>query len=222
MNSIIGFSELLKRKKNASLTVKQERYVNNVLMNGINLLDLIDDILDLSFIEAGKIKLKKEAMPVKITINEMIGLMDYRANEQKVILKTEFDPELETIEADIQRFKQILHNLLSNAVKFSKKEGGIVTIITKKEDNKALFSVVDKGIGIKDEDMVKLFNTFSQVDSGITRKFGGTGLGLVISKHLAKLHGGDIMVKSKFGEGSMFTLILPIQSKQNGHDKKNA
>lgn len=220
LNSIIGFSQLLKKKKNATLTVKQDRYVDNVLTNGINLLDLIDDILDLSLIEAGKIKLKKETMPVQKTINELINLVEYKANEQKVILKTEFDPELETVEADIQRFKQILHNLLNNAVKFNKKEGGIVTIITKKEENKALFSVVDRGIGIKDEDLVKLFNTFSQVDSGITRKFGGTGLGLVISKHMAKLHGGEITVKSKFGEGSMFTLILPIQSKQNGHDKK--
>jgi PAS domain S-box-containing protein len=213
LNSIIGFSELLKKKKNATLTVKQERYVDNVLTNGINLLDLIDDILDISLIEAGKIKLKKETMLVKKTINELINLVEYKAREQKVILKTEFDPELETVEADIQRFKQILHNFLSNAVKFSKKEGGIVTIITKKDEDKALFSIVDTGIGIKDEDMAKLFNTFSQVDSGSSRKYGGTGLGLVISKNLAQLHGGEITVKSKFGEGSTFTLILPIQPK---------
>ncbi|MCX9080955.1 MAG: PAS domain S-box protein [Candidatus Methanoperedens sp.] len=210
LNSIIGFSELLKKKKNASLTVKQERYVDNVLTNGINLLSLIDDILDLSFIEAGKIKINKETMPVQKTIHEIINLVEYKALEQKVILKAECDPELETVEADIQRIKQILLNLLNNAVKFSKKEGGIVTIITKKEDNKALFSIVDTGIGIKDEDLVKLFNTFSQVDSGSSRKYGGTGLGLVISKHLAQLHGGQIVVKSKLGEGSAFTLILPI------------
>ncbi len=211
LNSIIGFSQLLKKKKNATLTVKQEQYVDNVLTNGINLLALIDDILDLSFIEAGKIKLNKETISVKKTINEIINLMDYKANEQNITLKAEFDPEFETVEVDIQRFKQILQNLLNNAVKFSKKEGGIVTIIAKKEENNALFSVVDTGIGIKDEDMAKLFHTFSQVDSGSSRKYGGTGLGLVISKHLAQLHGGKITVKSKFAEGSMFTLILPIQ-----------
>lgn len=218
LNSIIGFSELLKKKKNADLTVKQERYIDNILTNGINLLALIDEILDLSLIESGKIKLKKETMPVNKTINEIIGLMLYKAQDQKVILKTEFDPELETIEVDIQRFKQILHNLLGNALKFSKKEGGSVTIITKIEDNNALFHIIDTGIGIKDEDMFKLFNTFSQIDSGSSRKYGGTGLGLVISNHFAQLHGGKITVKSKFGEGSTFTLIIPIQPKQNDLD----
>ena len=221
LNSIIGFSELLKKNKTATLTEKQEHYVDNVLINGRNLLALIDDILDLSYIEAGKIKLNKENMRVRDAINEVINLAGYKSHEKNIILKLEFDPALETIEADTQRFKQIFYNLLSNAVKFSKIEGGIVTVITKKEDNSAYFSVTDTGIGIKDEDFSRLFNTFEQMDSGSCRKFGGTGLGLAISKQLAQLHGGKITVKSKYGEGSTFTLILPIRSQQDDTKKKS-
>lgn len=220
LNSIIGFSELLKKKKTATLTEKQEKYVDNVLKNGINLLAIIDDILDLTYVETGRIKLKKETIQVQKTIVEVINLVENKVHEPKIIIKTEFDPALEIVEADLLRFKQILHNLLSNAVKFSKKEGGVVTIITKKEEDMARFSIVDTGIGIKDEDFARLFNTFSQIDSGSCRKYGGTGLGLSISKHLAQLHGGGIAVKSKFGEGSNFTLILPIRSKENVQNTK--
>ena len=112
------------------------------------------------------------------------------------------------------RFKQVLFNLLSNAVKFSKEEGGTLTVRTKKDGDMALFSVSDTGIGIKEEDMGTLFNKFQQIDSGTTRKYGGTGLGLAISKQLVELQGGKIMAESKFGQGSTFTFILPIEEKK--------
>jgi two-component system NtrC family sensor kinase len=104
--------------------------------------------------------------------------------------------------------------LLSNAIKFSKKEGGTVTITAKKEDDMAKISVSDTGIGIKEEDMGRLFNEFEQLDSGITRKYGGTGLGLAISKKLVELQGGKIIVESKYDEGTTFTFLLPLKAKK--------
>jgi signal transduction histidine kinase len=118
------------------------------------------------------------------------------------------------IETDRQRFKQILFNLLSNAVKFSKEEGGTVTITTKKEGDMAQISVSDTGIGIKEENLGKLFHKFEQLESGISQKYGGTGLGLAITKQLVELHGGKIQAESRYGEGSTFTFLLPIKSKK--------
>lgn len=122
-------------------------------------------------------------------------------------------PALEFIEADRLRLKQILFNLLNNAVKFSKKEGGTVIISTRKEGDMAKFSVTDTGIGIREGDMGRLFKEFEQLDMGISRNYGGTGLGLAISKNLVELHGGKIMVDSRYGEGSTFSFLIPISSK---------
>ncbi|MCZ7397176.1 MAG: ATP-binding protein [Candidatus Methanoperedens sp.] len=120
---------------------------------------------------------------------------------------------MKDIEADHQRFKQILFNLLSNAIKFSKPEGGTITVISKKEGYMARFSVSDTGIGIKKEDIGKLFKEFGQVDAEISKKYGGTGLGLAISKKLVELHGGTITVESRYGEGTTFTFTLPVSRK---------
>jgi len=133
--------------------------------------------------------------------------------DHNVILKTEFDPEIEFIEADKQRFKQVLFNLLSNAVKFSMEEGGTVTITAKKEGDMAKVSVSDTGIGIKEEIINKLFQKFEQLDPGISKKYGGTGLGLAITKQLVEMHGGKIWAESKFGEGSTFTFLIPLKAK---------
>ncbi|MBU3966482.1 MAG: PAS domain S-box protein [Euryarchaeota archaeon] len=209
LNSIIGFSDLL--KQTTCNEEKHARYVDNVLTSGRHLLDIINDILDLSKVEAGKIDLIIENMNVAKTINETAGLVREIASKRKVILKSEFEPGLEFIEADHMRFKQILFNLLSNAVKFSKPEGGVVTVAVKKEGDMAKFSVSDTGIGIREEDMDKLFQTFEQLDSGITKNYGGTGLGLAISKKLVELQGGSISVESRYGEGSTFTFYLPIK-----------
>ncbi|MCZ7397859.1 MAG: PAS domain-containing sensor histidine kinase, partial [Candidatus Methanoperedens sp.] len=213
LNSIIGFSELLKQKTAGDLNGKQEHYLDNVLTSGTFLLNLINDILDLSKVEAGKIELVIEKMSVPATINETLTLIKEKAAKHDVLLKTELDPALSFIEADKQRFKQVLFNLLSNAVKFSKEEGGIVTITTKKEGDMAKISVSDTGIGIKNEDIGKLFTEFEQVNVEISKKYGGTGLGLAISKKLVELHGGKIRVESEYGEGSKFTFTVPIGSK---------
>jgi len=213
LNSIIGFSELMRQKMPGELNEKQMHYMDNILKSSKFLLDLINDILDLSKVEAGKIELVIEKMSVPLVIDETLILIKEKAAKHNVLLIKELDPSLGSIEADQQRFKQVLFNLLSNAVKFSKPEGGTVKIKTKEDGDMAIFSVADTGIGIKEEDIGKLFRTFEQLDSGISRNYGGTGLGLAISKKLVELHNGEISAESRYGEGSTFTFSLPIRAK---------
>jgi len=210
LNSILGFSELLMEKLPGSLNEKQEHYLENVISSGKFLLNLINDILDISKVEAGKMELVIEKLAVPDVLNETINLIKEKAMDHHIILKNEFDPDLDFIEADKKRFKQILFNLLSNSIKFSKNEGGMITIRTEKDGHFAKFSVTDTGIGIKKENMGGLFQTFEQLDSGITKSYGGTGLGLSISKKLVELHGGKIYAQSEFGKGSTFTFTLPL------------
>ncbi|MDD5615550.1 MAG: ATP-binding protein [Candidatus Methanoperedens sp.] len=214
LNSIIGFSELM--EMNTSLDNAQKHYLENVITSGKFLLNLINDILDLSKVEAGKIELVIDKINVPSFIAEILILIKEKASKQNVILKKELDPALSYIEADQRRLKQILFNLLSNAVKFSKSGGGTVTITARKEGDTAKFSISDTGIGIRDGDMDKLFSAFEQLDSGITKKYGGTGLGLAITKKLVELHGGRITVDSRYDEGSTFTFTLPIEAEKNG------
>ncbi len=211
LNSITGFSEILMQKTIGELNEKQEHYIDNVLQSSKHLLALINDILDLSKVEAGKIELVIEKISVPETINDAVTLIKERAMKHNVTVKKDIDPQLE-IEADRQRFKQILFNLLSNAVKFSKPDEGTITIIAKKEDGMAKISVSDTGVGIREENVRKLFQEFEQLDKGISRKYGGTGLGLAITKKLVELHGGKIWAESKYGAGSTFTFLLPLKA----------
>jgi PAS domain S-box-containing protein len=216
LNAVIGFSELLKMKTIGNINEKQENYVDNIRYGGKHLLDIITDILDLSKVEAGKMDLFIEKVSVPETINEVLILIKEKASKNNIIINKEFDPQLEFIEADKQRIKQVFFNLLSNAVKFSNEEGGTITIAAKRENDMARMSVSDTGIGIREDDIGKLFKEFTQLDSGLTRKYGGTGLGLVITKKLVELHGGKIMVESRYGEGSTFSFSIPIKSKTGG------
>jgi signal transduction histidine kinase len=211
LNSIIGFSDLLKKKDFGELNEIQEKYVDNILFSGKNLLMIINDILDLSTVEAGKIDLSIEKMSISDVINESIAIIKDIAIQKKIQIKTDIESGLDVIEADKNRISQVLYNLLSNAIKFSKPQG-IVTITARKEVDSAQVSVNDTGIGIKEEDIGRLFREFEQVDKGASRQYGGTGLGLAISKKLIELHGGRIWVKSKYGEGTTFTFTLPVKS----------
>jgi len=214
LNAIIGFSELMKEKVAGELNAKQRRYVENILASSKHLLALINDILDMSKIESGKIELVIETISVPEIVNETLMFIKEKAAKRSVKIKKELDTELGFIEADRLRFKQVLFNLLDNAVKFTKPEGGVVTVTAKREGAMAKFSVSDTGIGIKEENIGRLFKEFEQVSFGISRKYGGTGLGLAISKKLVELHGGRIWAESRFGEGSTFTFVLPIAEKK--------
>lgn len=212
--SILGFTQILTNKNSGELTDKQKHFIESIRKSGDFLLSLINDILDLSKIEAGKIELNTKEIPLKSTIEETLTLFYEKALKHKIVIKKEFEPGLDLIEADKQRVKQILINLLSNAVKFSKEEGGTITITVKKAGDNAQISVSDTGIGIKPENLGKLFRKFEQLDKGISQKYGGTGLGLSITKQLVELHGGTITAESRYGEGSTFTFTLPIEAKK--------
>jgi len=156
-------------------------------------------------------ELSMEKISLPALINESIVLITETAARHYVTVKEELDPEIDLIECDMLRVKQVLFNLFSNAVKFSKSKGGTITIRTKKEGDMAVISVSDTGIGIKEEDIGNLFKKFEQLDSGFSRKYSGTGLGLAISKKLVELHGGRIWVESRYGEGTTFTFSLPLK-----------
>jgi len=213
LNSIIGFSELLKKKDFGELNKIQEKYVDNIHLSGKNLLMIINDILDLSKVEAGKIDLSIERISIVDVINESIAIIKDINTQKKIQVFTEIDPELDLIKADRNRIRQVLYNLLSNAMKFSKPQGS-VTVTARKEGDMAQISVSDTGIGIKEENIGRLFKEFEQSDRGTSRHFGGTGLGLVISKKFIELHSGSIWVRSKYGEGSTFYFTLPLKTKK--------
>jgi PAS domain S-box-containing protein len=210
LNAILGFSELLKRKGAGELNEKQQRYADNVYSSGKHLLGIIDDILDLTRVESGKMEIIIEKITVSIAIKKAVDLIKEKAASRNIIIKKQIGHDIEFIETDPNRFWQVLNNLLDNAVKFSKPEGGTVTITAEKEGEMVKFKVSDTGIGIRDEDMGRMFQSFEQMDAGIARKYGGTGLGLAVSKKLVELMGGSISVESRYGEGSTFTFTLPV------------
>lgn len=205
MNGIIGVSELLKQ---TSLTQEQHDLVNIMSVSGNNLLLIINDILDISKIEAGQIQLENITFDLPNVVNEIVSLLGVRAKDQNDRLIVNIDKKVpQEVKGDPMRLKQILLNLANNAVKFTK--NGDVTINVKYLDKKGSkdyirFEVVDTGIGIPEEDKGKLFKLFSQVNQTTQREYGGTGLGLAISKNLVELMGGEIGVDSKPNIGSTF------------------
>ncbi len=210
LTSVIGYSMILEGNTHGELNEKQRYFVDNILKSSKHLLDLINNFLELAKAEAGKQEMVFEEISVNDSINEIFGLIKEEAMGHDIILRKEFDPEKLSIHADRRALKQILFNLLSNAIKFSNKEGGIITVSTKRENDFVKISVNDTGIGIKEEDIPRLFRKFEQLDSGISRKYEGTGLGLAITKQLVEMHGGKIRVESKYGQGSDFIFYLPI------------
>ncbi len=214
LTAVIGYTIILEGMTQGELNKKQKLFVDNILKSSKHLLDLINNILDLAKIEAGKLDLVVEEISVPVTINEILKIIKENASEHNIILKKEFDPELKSIKADRRALKQIIFNLLSNAIKFSKQEGGIVSVSAKREGDMVRISVSDTGIGIKEKELPRLFQKFEQLDSGISRKYEGTGLGLAITKQLVEMHGGKITVKSKYGKGSTFSFLLPIDGEK--------
>jgi PAS domain S-box-containing protein len=209
LNSIIGFSNILKDKKHGDLNENQTRYISNVLKSGKHLLKLINDILDLSKIEAGKMGYEPENMNLTETVDEVVTLMQPMANKKDIELTSNIESEDIEIFADKVKFKQIMYNILSNAIKFTPQKGK-VTITSQLVGDNIEISISDNGIGIPDEKFQSIFDPFKQVDSSSTRKYGGTGLGLAIVNRYVKMHGGSIRVESEPGMGTTFTLAIPV------------
>jgi len=235
LNAIIGFSEVLRDGLVGEMTEPQRGFIGDIFSSGKHLLALINDILDLSKVEAGKMLLDLESVQVATVVASSLAIIRDKAAGRHVRLHLDLAPDLGSVQADARKVKQILYNLLSNAVKFTN-EGGLVTLrarhvarvdVGRLSDSRAGRSfplaesafeefleirVTDDGIGISPAGLEQLFKPFSQIDSGLARKFEGTGLGLAMVKLLAELHGGVVAVDSAVNQGSCFTVWLPLRA----------
>ncbi|MEH1937924.1 MAG: ATP-binding protein [Nostoc sp.] len=210
MNAIIGFSQILLRPKFGQLTHQQADMVERILNNGKHLLMLLNEVLDFSKLEAGRLDLKGEIFDVSKVINLAVGEMRSLADAKNLSLLVQTDLQNPLVFNDPVRIKQILINLLSNAIKFTE-SGEIWVEVKELPANRVTIIVRDTGIGIAPRDFKRIFEAFRQVDQTITRKYPGTGLGLAIIDSLVRMMGGKIFLESKLGIGSMFKIELPRQ-----------
>jgi len=210
LHTILGFTELLEEEVDGPLNDRQKRFVTHVHQDAQHLLELINDILDLSKIEAGKMELRFDVFDARHAIEEVVVSLHGRAAAKNLNLENRVDPE-SAVKADRVRFKEIFYNLLSNAVKFTL-EGGRITIDSFRNDSAIGFSVTDTGIGIAKREQASIFDKFYQVGSTTKGVREGTGLGLAITKQLVEMHGGGLSVESEPGKGSTFSFTLPLDN----------
>jgi DNA-binding response OmpR family regulator/anti-sigma regulatory factor (Ser/Thr protein kinase) len=204
----MGFSEILLDVTMNLTPGERTEFLRNIHSSGQHLLGLINDILDLAKIEAGKMDLHAEDMPVTQALQEVTAILEPMARQQGLQLKMVGAAEAGVIKADRSKFKQVLYNLLSNAVKFTPAPGTI-TVSVKDSPEQLTVAVEDTGIGMKPEDLPKLFREFEQIDGSYTRRYQGTGLGLALCRRFVEMHGGRIWAESQFGKGSIFTFTIP-------------
>jgi two-component system, sensor histidine kinase and response regulator len=235
LNSIIGFSEVLQDGLFGTLNGKQLEYISNIDGSGRHLLRLINDILDLSKVESGKMQIEPSFFSVRSVIGESFMMFREKAGKHAITLDLEIRKDADrVVEADERKFRQIMYNLMSNALKFTP-DGGSVRVSARLTEEGALkgegqgdapasrkngsngprefieISVADTGIGIKPEDLPRLFAEFTQLESSYAKKYEGSGLGLALTRKLVELHGGSIGVRSEFGKGAVFTFTLPVR-----------
>jgi signal transduction histidine kinase len=210
LNAIIGFSEVMLERLFGEVNAKQEEYLGDILSSGRHLLSLINDILDLAKIEAGRMELEPAAFHLPQAIDNALVLVRERAQRRGITLEQSVDPRLGEITGDERKIKQVLLNLLSNAVKFTP-EGGRIGVRAALIDGAAEISVADTGVGIAPEDHEAVFEEFRQVGTDYARKHEGTGLGLALARKFVELHGGKIWVQSQVGQGATFTFTIPVR-----------
>lgn len=210
LNGILGFAEFLSDQKPGPLNTRQSEYLEDILSSGRHLLQLINDVLDLAKVEAGKLEVHPGTFVLAKAIGEVNAVAKPIALKKGIQVKIDIDPRLHEVHLDQKQTKQVLYNLLSNAVKFTD-DGGIVSIQARRIDaDRFEIAVTDSGIGIQAEDIPRLFTEFEQLESGPNRRFTGTGLGLALTRRLVEIQGGTIEVESEFGSGSTFRITLPI------------
>lgn len=219
LNAIIGFSEALNMKIFGPLNDKQTEYVTDIHVSGLHLLGMINEILELSKIEAKAIKLALCKFNLQTSVNEVVNIVKPLANKKNITLQ-KFAKDFLEIEADYQKIQQILYNLLSNAIKFTQDEGQI-EIGYKKQDEKVLLWVKDNGVGIDKKYEGKIFGKFVQLNNVYSKKESSTGLGLTITKELVELHNGKIWFESVVGEGTTFFVEMPLEQPKKKDTKEN-
>jgi signal transduction histidine kinase len=208
LNAIIGFSEVLKSQVFGPLTERYRAYAGDIFTSGSHLLELINEILDLSKLEAGQFELHEEAIDIRDAINGCLRLVETQAERGKIRLSSAIEEGIPRVRADDRRLRQVLINLLSNAVKFTP-EGGRVWLSCFRRGNQLAIAISDSGIGMAPEDIPKALEPFGQIDSKISRKYEGTGLGLPLAKHLVEVHSGTLAVESRINAGTTVTILLP-------------
>jgi signal transduction histidine kinase len=209
LNAIIGFSQALREEMFGELNEKQKEYLDDILSSGNHLLSLINDVLDLSKVEAGQVELDVAAFSLLDALESGVVMVRERASDGDVHVALWTDPEVDVIEGDERRIRQVIFNLLSNAVKFTP-AGGFVDVSAAQANGEVRVSVADTGPGLAPEDHDRIFEEFQQTEAGIEQR-EGTGLGLALSKRLVELHGGRIWVDSEVGKGSTFVFTLPAR-----------
>jgi signal transduction histidine kinase/CheY-like chemotaxis protein len=211
LNAIVGFSQiLLKEAHDSGLRQNFTKNLNNIKISGSNLSEVINNVLDISKIEAGKMELSPEILKLEPIFKSIYHINKSRAQEKDLHFTYEFDSNLPTyIETDRTKVNQVLMNLVTNAIKFTDRHNSVYANATKDGDN-ILFEVRDEGIGIPQDKLKTIFNPFEQVDSTTTKRFGGTGLGLAIARQMVELMGGKIWVESTYGQGSSFFFTIPL------------
>ncbi len=209
LNAVIGFSEVLRARMFGDLNEKQDEYVGDIETSGKHLLSLVNDILDLSKVEAGKMELQPSVVSLGEIVQSGATMLRERAARRGISVTVEVDPALEPLTADERKVKQVLFNLLSNAVKFTP-EGGAIDVRVERLDGEARVAVRDTGPGIAPEDQARIFEEFQQSKVGMHTE-ESTGLGLTLAKRFVELHGGRLWVDSEVGKGSTFTFALPVK-----------
>ena len=209
LNAIIGFSQVLRQRMFGPINEKQEEYLDDILSSGNHLLSLINDVLDLSKVEAGQVELEVASFSLREALERGVVMVREPATKHGVRLSLELAPGIDLVEGDERRLRQVIFNLLSNAVKFTP-EGGEVVVATASRDHEVLISVTDTGPGIPLDDHERIFEEFQQTSVGVQQR-EGTGLGLALSKRLVELHGGRIWIESEPGHGSRFVFTLPAK-----------
>jgi signal transduction histidine kinase len=210
LNAILGFSQIINEQMFGPVgSPKYLEYVSDIHRSGKHLLHLINDILDLSKLEAGKLELRESLIKIPALVDECIAFVRERAKSSRIQLAYDTPDGLPVLRADERSVKQILLNLLSNALKFTPAEGSVTLRVRMTPSQTINFSVSDSGIGMSSADVEVAFTPFGQVDSDIARKQEGTGLGLPLSRSLARLHGGDLTIQSAPGKGTTATLFFP-------------
>jgi signal transduction histidine kinase/DNA-binding response OmpR family regulator len=212
LNAIIGFSEVLLERMFGELNERQDDYLRDIWSSGKHLLELLNDILDLSKIEAGQMVLSRSEFAVRESLEYCLSMVRERALQQRILLSLDVDPEVGLLDADRLRFRQVVLNLLSNAVKFTP-EGGRVDVRAFIRDQDLVVLVADTGVGVSAEDRERIFDAFQQ-GGRTSKQVEGTGLGLTLSKRILEMHGGRIWVDSEAGKGSTFGIALPARSEE--------
>ena len=208
LNTILGFSDVLLTSE--PLSDKQSRWAHNIQSSGQKLLALINDILDLAKIEAGKMQVRVAEFSLQEVCEGLLNMFRQMAEKKNIDLRGQIDQAIPALRQDVTKLQQILQNLLSNAIKFTP-EGGRISLKAEADSGYVILTVTDTGVGIAAEEQDLVFQKFRQSGNPLTREHAGTGLGLSIVRELAKLLGGEIVLQSELGRGSTFTVRLPLQ-----------